>query len=308
MLDANPNYYAGTPTLSRVIQTIVPEPTQRLLLIQRGEVDMVMIPPVKDIEALAEDPNLQVVSVPSTRNWLFEMNTAIPPFDKKEVRQAVSFAIPYTNIVNDVFRGFAQESRSLVGKGMPGSDFSFWKYDTDLQQAAELLEAAGFPNGEGAASITISVRADSEEAERTAVLIQANLREIGLDASIQKLAFAPFNEQEQSKQLQAFIDEWISWVNDPWYHLFWHVRSDSPSNYTNFANDEVDALATEWVLSTDVEGRLEASKRVQEIVIEEAPLAFLAQPNWNVVMRANVRGYAYYNDELNRYAFMSKEA
>jgi peptide/nickel transport system substrate-binding protein len=306
VLKANPDYYGGAPKLALVIQKIVPGATERLLLLKRGEVDMVMVPPVKELDGLKEDPNLQVATFPNPRNYMLEMNNAVAPFDKKEVRQAVAYAVPYKDILDSVFRGYAQPNRSIVGNGMPGSDFSSWNYDTDLQKAAELLAAGGYPNGEGADPITITVRADWEEAERSAILIQANLNEIGLKASVQKLAFAQFNEQEQGKKLQAFIDEWLSWVNDPWYHLSWNVKSDSPSNYTNYKNQRVDELIESWTLSTDKQPRLEASKEVQRLVNEDAPHAYLAGPNWNVVMRKNVKGYVYYNDELNRYAYMSK--
>jgi peptide/nickel transport system substrate-binding protein len=311
VLEAFPDYYGGgavpgKPKLKRVIQKIIPEATQRVLLLKRGEVDMIMVPPVKELDALKEDPNLKVLTFPNPRNYMLEMNTKIPPFDKKEVRQAVCFAVPYESIINDVFHGYAQPNRSIVGNGMPSSEFSYWKYDTDLKKAADLLARAGFPNGDGAPEITITVRADWEEAERSAILIQAQLNQLGLKSSIQKLAFAPFNEQEQGRKLQIWIDEWLSWVNDPWYHMSWNVSSSSPTNYTNYKNPEVDALVDKWTLSTDKEARLEGSRQAQKLVVEDAPHAYLAGPNWNVVVRKNVQGYVYYNDELNRYAYMSK--
>lgn len=308
VLQANPDYYRGKPKLERVIQKIVPEATERVLLIKRGEVDMIMVPPVKELDDLREDPNLEVMTFPNPRNYMLELNNAMPPFDKKEVRQAVAYAVPYKNIIEDVFRGYAQENKSIVGNGMPGSEFSYWKYDTNLDEAARLLDAAGFPGGNGAPQITISIRADWEEAERSAVLIQSNLRQLGLNASIQKLAFAQFNEQEQGRKLQAFIDEWLSWVNDPFYHMSWILKSDSPTNYVSYKNDRVDEIITQWTLSTDVEPRLDAAREAQKLCAEDAPLVFLCGPNWNVVARKNVKGYVYYNDELNRYAYMSKEA
>ncbi len=311
VLEAVPDYYGGGPVpgkpkLKRVIQKIIPEATQRVLLLKRGEVDMIMVPPVKELDSLKEDPNLTVLTFPNPRNYMLEMNTKIAPFDKKEVRQAVCFAVPYETIINDVFHGYAQPNKSIIGNGMPSSDFSFWKYDTDMKKAADLLAQAGFPNGDGAPEITITVRADWEEAERSAIVIQAKLNELGLRSSIQKLAFAPFNEQEQGRKLQIWIDEWLSWVNDPWYHMSWNVTSTSPTNYTNYKNPEVDALVKKWTLSTDKEARLEGSRQAQKLVVEDAPHAYLAQPNWNVVVRKNVEGYVYYNDELNRYAYMSK--
>src|SRR5215211_7330295 len=75
VLEAFDGYYGGgavpaKPKLKKVIQKIVPEATQRVLLLKRGEVDMIMVPPVKELDSLAEDPNLQVLSFPNPRNYM----------------------------------------------------------------------------------------------------------------------------------------------------------------------------------------------------------------------------------------------
>jgi peptide/nickel transport system substrate-binding protein len=306
VLKANPNYYGNKPKLAKVIQKIVPDAAERELLIKRGEVDMIMVPPIQDLNSLKQDSGLQVLTFPNPRNIFLEMNNKMPPFDKKAARQAVSYAVPYDSILKDVYRGYAQVNRSIIGNGMPSSDFSSWHYNTDLKKAADMLAAAGYQGGRGAPPITLTVRADWQEAERAAVLIQANLKQIGLNVSIQKVAFAPFNEQEQGRKLHMWIDEWLSWVNDPWYHMSWNVSSDSPTNYVSYKNADVDALVKKWTLSLDVQGRIDGSKEAQKLVIDDAPHAFLVGANWNVVLRNNVKGYVYYNDELNRYAYMYK--
>src|SRR6266576_2728439 len=303
VLKANPSYYGTKPKLAKVIQKIVPDAAERELLIKSGEVDMIMVPPVQDLNTLKQDSGLQVLTFPNPRNLFLEMNNKMSPFDKKAARQAVSYAVPYDNILKDVFHGYAQANRSIIGNGMPSSDFSTWNYNTDLKKAADMLASAGFANGQGAPPITLTVRADWQEAERAAVLIQANLKQIGLNVSIQKVAFAPFNEQEQGRKLHMWIDEWLSWV-DPWYHMSWNVSSTSPTNYVSYSNPAVDALVSKWTLSLDKEGRIQGSKDAQKLVIADAPHAFLVGPNWNVVLRSNVKGYVYYNDELNRYAYM----
>ncbi len=63
-----------------------------------------------------------------------------------------------------------------------------------------------------------------------------------MNVEIQKLAYAQFNELQQGSKLQIWTDEWLSWVNDPFYHLSWLAQSESPSNYPKFKNDRVDEL------------------------------------------------------------------
>jgi len=279
-----------------------------VLLLKRGDVDMILIPPVKDLDELEKDPNLNVISVPSTQNRMLEMNVKTPPFDKKEVRQAFAYAIPYDTIIKQVWYGRAQPLKSPIATGTPTSDFSFWKYDNNLDKAKELLAQAGFPNGQGLPPIKLTIRIGTEEDERAAVIIQDSLKQIGVNVTIDKMAFAAFNEQEQKRQLQFWIDEWISWVNDPYYHLSWIYTSDSPTVYTNYNNPQVDQLVKKYTLwAGDQKERDDASKQIQQLIVDDVPVIYLAAPNFNIVTRSNVTGYVYYNDELTRFYYMDKQ-
>lgn len=300
-------YYSGRAKLDRVIVKVVPDAAQRVLLLKRGEVDMIMIPPIKDLDDLEKDPNIKVVSVPSTQNRMLEMSNTIAPFDNKLVRQAVAYAIPYDTLLNEVWLGRGQPLKSPIATGTPTSDFSYWKYNTDPEKAKALLAEAGFPNGEGLPQIKLSIRIGTEEDERAAVFIQDALAQIGMKVEIEKLAFAAFQEQEAKRQLQFWIDEWISWVNDPFYHLSWIYSSTSPLVYTNYKNEEVDSLIAKYTLwAGSQEERDNASRRIQELIVDDVPIIYLLAPNFNVAMRSNVSGYVYYNDELNRYYYMDK--
>lgn len=307
VLTARPDYYAGKAKLDKVIIKFVPDAEQRVLLLKTGQVDMIMIPPITDLADLKKDPNIKVISVPSTQNRMLEMNNAIAPFDNKLVRQAVSYAIPYDTLLNKVWMGYAQPLKSPIATGTPTSDFSTWHYDTNLDKAKALLAQAGFPNGQGLPPIKLTVRIGTAEDEKAAVFIQDSLSQIGMKVDIDKVAFATFQEQEAKRQIQFWIDEWISWVNDPYYHLSWIYSSSSPLVYTNYKNPQVDALIAKYTLwAGDPAERDNASKQIQQMIIDDAPIAYLLAPNFNVAMRSNVSGYVYYNDELNRYYFMDK--
>lgn len=307
VLKAVDDYYGGRAKLDKVIVKIVPDAAQRVLLLKRGEVDMIMIPPIKDLDDLEKDPNIRVVSVPTTQNRMVEMNNTIAPFDNKMVRQAVAFAIPYDTLLKEVWLGRAQPLKSPIAIGTPTSDFSFWHYDTDVEKAKQLLADAGFPGGAGLPPIKLTVRIGTEEDERAAVFIQDALTKIGMKVEIEKLAFATFQEQEAKRLLQFWIDEWISWVNDPYYHISWIYSSTSPLVYTNYKNERVDELLTKYTLwGGSQDERDQAMHEIQKLIVEDAPIIYLLAPNFNVAMRSNVSGYVYFNDELNRYYFMDK--
>jgi peptide/nickel transport system substrate-binding protein len=301
VLVAAENYYGDEPAFKRVILKIVADATQRVQLLRAGEVDGATKIPFTEYESLAEDPNVSALSIPSNLVVFVEMNNTIPPFDQKEARQAVAFATPYQDIIDSVYLGQAAEAKSLVPSGMPTSDFSTNQYSYDLERAAELLAEAGYPNGEGLPEIRLTVAADDQQKERIAIILQDSLRQIGMNVTIEKLAYAQFNELQQGSRLQLWTDEWLSWVNDPYYHMSWLALSTSPANYPKFSNARVDEIINEYTLSDDAEARAEASREAQAIIIDESPYVFVCQPNWVIYHTSDIGGYVYYNDELPRY-------
>ena len=308
VLEAWDDYYAGRAEIDRVILKIIPDAAQRILLLMRGEVDIVLNPPIRDLPDLEADPNINVISVPTTNNKMLYMNNAAAPFDNPLVRQAVAHAIPYETLLSEVYGGYARTLRSPIADGTPTSDYSFWNYETDLDKAAELLAEAGFPNGDGLPPIKLSIRAGTEEDERLAIFIQDALSQIGVEAEIEKLAFATFGELEQKRELQVWVNSWISWVNDPYYHFSWIYSSTSPVVYTNYQNERVDELISTYTLwNGDMSEWEAASREIQELIVSDAPIGYLGAPNFNVAIRSNVTGYVYYNDELLRFYYMDKE-
>jgi peptide/nickel transport system substrate-binding protein len=301
VLTASDAYYGEKPAFTTVIMKIVPDATQRVQLLTQGDVDTATKVPIKEYEALKANADIKTVSIPTPLIVMLELNNTIAPFDNKLVRQAVAYATPYQDIIDQIYLGQAAVAKSLVPALMPTSDFSTNVYELNYDKAKALLAEAGFPDGDGLPAIKLTVAADDVQKGRIAILMQDSLKNIGMNIEIEQLAYAQFNELEQGSKLQMWTDEWISWVNDPFYHLSWLAKGGSSNNYPKFANSEVDAIIDQYTLSDDTAGREAGSKRIQEIVIEECPYIFLAQPNWVFYSRQDLDGYVYYNDELPRY-------
>jgi peptide/nickel transport system substrate-binding protein len=307
-LVANELYYGEQPKFTTVILKIVPEPIQRVQLLQKGDVDFATLIPVKELENLQKDPNIKILLIPTDLLNMLEMNSKIAPFDNKLVRQAFAYATPYQVIIDEVYKGQAQPAGSLVPNGMPTSDFSAFVYQTNLDKAKELLAQAGFPDGQGLPDIKLSYRIGNDQWERIAILMQAQLSELGIDITIEPLAYAAYNEAEQGKKLQFWVDEWISWVKDPYYHLTWLAQSESSNNYPSLTNPRVDEIIAQYTIHEEGPERDAASVEAQALITEECNYIYLCQPHWTLVTRSTIDGYVYYNDELPRYYHFFRSA
>ncbi len=303
VLAKNPNYWnADAVQNDRVILQIIPDASSRLAQLQAGAVDIAIEIPTRDIAGLENDPNIKVERYTTRAVGYIGMNNTVAPFDNVQVRQAISYAIPYDVIINNVQNGFGIQLTSPIPNGTPFHTDEFFVYELDLEKARALLTEAGFPDG---FETTFTVPNDNAEAKETAVWVQSSLRDIGIDVTIEELPGAAFTERMQQRSHAFFYaNQWISINNDPFYHLFWLLQADC-CDYTRYQNDRVWELIDEFTLNTDAVAREAAAMEIQEIVLEEAPWVFLFQPDFVLAMRAEVEGFAWYSaDRYVRYHTM----
>ena len=142
----NPGYWGTKPNFDTQIYKVVPEATSREALIKSGQADVIMLPPANDLPALRQDPNLKVILSASDRTVQMVIDTVDPVntnLQKKEVRQALNYAVDKDAIIKNVMFGAAVPltgpmSSSLAGSCNVGSNYNF-----DLNKAKQMLSASG---------------------------------------------------------------------------------------------------------------------------------------------------------------------
>lgn len=300
----NPNYWRGEDFFqnSGVIFDVVESADERTAMVQSGEADVALGIPFNELRDLQADPNLAVHAIPSGRIYHLGMNVNVAPFDDVRVRQAVSMAIPYTAIIENVLYGYAQQPKSPVSIGMEGYTDEYWTYgDGDLDAAQALLEEAGYGDG---FEIDLTVPIEDQTRVDAATYIQIGLADIGITVNVNAVPTAEFSELLFGKELPFFIEQWYSWGNDPFFQLTFNLKCGAFPNYVNYCNEAVDAFIDAGNQSRDPEERADLIRRAQEIIVEDAPWAYLYQPDRVFVTGANVTGIAIFNDLTLRYAYL----
>ncbi len=305
VFEPNPNYWRGPDYFqnSKVIVKVVPSPEDRELLLKKGDIDLALGLPFKDVAALKADPNVTVKAIEYTRLFYLGMNSKLKPFDNVKVRQAISYGIPYQTIIDKVLYGNGQRAYSPIPKGMPTSNKSFWNYETDAKKTAQLLKDAGVSN----LKLDLAVRQSIPWDVDTAVWIQSSLSEAGVNVTINKMTDADFFDKLNKHQLPFFIHDWYSWGNDPAYQLTFLLKCDAFTNYADYCNKRVDELIQKVTWTVDPAERQKLMDEAQKIIVEEAPWAYLHQPNWVVAMNKKFTGFAKLDDLCLRFATMGKK-
>ena len=303
VLEARPGHWRGAPQFERVVFKFVPNEADRVLLLKRKAVDMVVGRPglsPRNVKSLEGEAGLKIVSVPDTTcHWLC-MNSQKAPFNNVKVRQAINYALPIQAILPSVLFGYGSEMKSPVPSLTPGHDATASPYKHDLEKARSLMREAGL--GATPIPIDLAVRVGWQPHEQAAVWIQTELEKIGFKLNIVKETDATFRQLASKGDHQLSIESWQSWINDPFYHLFFNFHSTAKGTNTGFySNPEVDKLIDENMHERDTTKRLAAAKRVQKILIDDAAWGHLWYDNWTRVMRADLMGIEKRWDTFERY-------
>lgn len=304
ILNARADYWKGKVDLDKVLVKVIPEASNRVLLADKGDVDVALVIPPKDLSTLEGNENLDLRSYESVSITYLSMNTEHEALSDQLVRQAINYAMPYDSIVNDVLSGKAKKLDHVVPSAMPGHiDTDEGVYQQDLEKAKELLAEAGCADG---LELDLLVSSGNQDNEDAAILIQDALSKAGVTVNIQKMERPQYLEATNGHNYELAIASYSAFVNDPGYFFGNCLYSKGEYNYGSYKSDRVDAIWEEAEASNDLEKRYQLYEEAQLIVAEDAPWAPLYEKNTIVVMDKNLSRYKYYPDGSMRFAEITK--
>ena len=306
VLEATKNYWRPAPYFERIVCKFVPNESDRLLLLKRKAIDLVAgrsgLSP-RSIKSVRGEAGLKIYSVPDTTCHWLSMNTSQPPFDKPEVRQAVNYAIPIQAIIPNVLFGYGEQMKSPVPSLTPGYDPTLSPYKYDIAKAQALMKQAGL--GVTPVPVDLAVRIGWQPHEEAAVWIQRELQRIGFTVNIVKETDATFRQMASQGKHHLSIETWQSWINDPFYHLYFNFSSKAKTTNTSFySNPALDKVLDDNMFEPDQAKRLAGAKQAQKILIDDAVWGFLWYDNWTRVMRSDLVGIEKRWDTFERFYAM----
>jgi peptide/nickel transport system substrate-binding protein len=293
VMEANENYWAGAPKIKTIVWKVVPESANRVALLRSGEVDIVEGLSPEEVASLENTEGVNAAAVRSSLSLYAVLNNKKEPFSDPRVRQAINYAIPRDDIVEQVYKGAANNWQGVFPSIYPGF-VEGSTYDVNLEKARQLLAQAGHPDG---FSTRIAFSAGDPVQEQVAVLMQTSLREIGIEAQLQKQPPAAHSDLVQSKQ--ADFAFWLDFPiqPDPNYSLRLLYDSESAINYENYDNPEVDQLIDEGNARIEQSERNDVSVQAQEIVSNEAAVGWITEPYYLIGLRDNVENWGWYSTQ-----------
>lgn len=327
-LARNPHYWqAGKPYIEGLRFPAYASNDQANLALIKGDVDLAgnFVPAVERIYS-KKDPAHNHFWSPLVGPMIFlYLNTQKAPFDRPEVRKAISMAINRPMIVEVAMYKYTNVAHP---SGLTDA-FKNWRTDPDPAEAAWLnynpsaakaaLEKAGYKadqdgwlrDAKGETfSIELTVVNGWSDWVRAAQIIATNLQAIGIDAKVKSKDFGAWFEGLQKGSFQAGIS-WSGEGVDP-YPFYRQLMSEdtllpldtpAPANWHRYSNAKATQLLRAFEKTADPEAQKQIMRELQAIFIHEAPaLPLFPAPAWG---EFHTRFFDGFPSADNPYAMLS---
>jgi len=276
VVERNPDYFGGAPSLQRIRFRIVPDALVRALELRKGTGDLELnsLPP-DTVVALARDPHLVVTESPGTAVDYIAFNCDDPILAHRKVRQALAYATNRQALIRYLLRGEARPADSLLPPSHWAYEPNIVHYDFDPARANALLDAAGFPRGPGGIRFHLELKTSTDESTRLlAAALQDQWRRVGVQLDLRSLEFATFYSDITQGSFQLYTLRWYGANLDP--DIFEYVFSSrkmppAGANRGHYRNPQLDVLLHEARVTTDRAKRKEILSRIQQLVAIDEP-------------------------------------
>ncbi len=287
----------GPAYIEKITVKFIPENTTRVTTLETGEVNIAEEIPEQDVQRLRQDPRFTVIeTIKNGTPWFYYVNNARVPTNEKAVRQAIAYAIDREAIATTISFGIPEPAYTILTPNMWSYDSSSKMYEYDPDKAIQLLEEAGWKKGPDGIRVKdgqrLKLLAIQTRDPRMEEMVQAMLREVGIEMEIQMLALPALQATYDSGEFHLSRTWWVQ--NDPDMMRNWLLSANIPPNGTrgnpSRVNDkELDELLIKGSLLPRGPERAEVYSKIQHRVMENAYVIPLIQVMRIVGIRAEVK-------------------
>ena len=267
ILRKNPSYYKpGRPYFDGAEIYSIPDVAARASALMSGRVDYIDRAEAKTLDRLSRVPSVETLVVKGTSHYTAPMNATSAPFNDRNVRLAVKYAIDREEIVRKILAGYG-----VAGNDDPVADGQQYRIDPQPRHVYDVDKAKFYLKQAGLDHLDLTLTASDAAfagAVDTAVLIQDSAAKAGIGVNVERVPSDGY---------------WSSvWMKRPWCLSYWNGRptcdmllsalytSDAPWNESFFKNERFDALSRQARPELDPSKRAEIFAEMQDLIHEDS--------------------------------------
>ncbi len=294
------DYNLGEPKLDNIIFKVTNQDTAQSELL-KGDLDVVPLSSFKqkDIDTY-KNGGITVDEIEGSSYQFMGVNFNNPILKDQKVRQALEYAINRKGIVDSVLDGHGKVVNtvfSLENWANPGDD-GINNYGYDPEKAKSLLKEAGFEQKDGVfykdgkpLEFSLKYSTGNKPREQAAVLMQQNLKDIGINLNIESMEYASLTQQLKDKNFELYLMGWTNDI-DPDIKTSWYSNPVGIfGGYESFSDQNLDKLIDAGRSDFDQNKRKETYKEFAKAFNETVPGILLYSPNTGAAYNQKLKNY-----------------
>lgn len=281
----------GDAWVDRILFRVINNPDAALVALKAGTLDLMSLTPLQHLKQTGT-PGFRArfkkeIAYTPTYSYI-GWNELRPMFRETAVRRALARFIDRDRIIQKVLFGFGEKIDSPVYRFSQEYDTDIKGYEFDPELGRRELDEAGWIDSDGVRDKLVDGKrvrlrfevisnSGNQIRKNVGLIVTDELRRAGVDATFRELDWSILLSRIENFDYDAVILGWQFSPVDPDLYQIWHSSQAVPggSNHVAFKNAEADRILVEYRRTFDKQRRIQLYRRLQEIIHDEAPYAFL---------------------------------
>ena len=267
--EANENYFLGEPKIGTIIFQVISDKNAVALALKKGEIDAMVVDNASAVDF--EGSNVNVFAYPEDRVGYMSFNVSSEKVQDINFRKACMFALnrDELNVAAYLSEDFYVNAYSFLPAAALFATDDVERYDQNLETAKEYLAKCDkVPD-----TLKIAFMTNNPVVETQALVIQQNLKEIGVNVELQATesnALFDKMEDKNNTDYDMFLSGYIMGTDPLNYATLF--KTDSANNYSHMSDDRLDELFAAGADETDIVKReaiyVEAQQRLADLAVQ----------------------------------------
>jgi peptide/nickel transport system substrate-binding protein len=289
-LSRNLSSVLGQAKIDKLVTRIIPDSSSQFLELMADNIDSMGLDPIKYARIIPARPELKqklaLYKELGNSYTYMGFNLKRKPYDDIRVRKAINYAIDKQEIIDGVYLGLGIDIASPYKPGTRWSNPNLKPHPYDPQKAKALLKEAGFADSDGDGVLerdgkpfTFEILTNqNKEREKSAVLIQRRLKEVGIQANVRAIEWASFISRFiKTGDFDVVVLGWGLGL-DPDQFSIWHSSQQAPGqfNFIGYNNPNIDKLLEQGRTELNLDKRQKIYHEFAKVLLEDSPIVYLS--------------------------------
>jgi peptide/nickel transport system substrate-binding protein len=290
--------YRGRPGLDRVIWSVAPDHQTAATKLFGGEADLYSGISPDHVAQVVRNPRLRLVTVTGMSYVFMGFNLRDPKsrqrphaiFGSRELRRALTMAVDRASIVSSAYDTLATVALGPTVRAFPTTDSTLRQIPFDPQRASAILDSLGWVTKAGEEfrkrggkelAFEVLVSASSQPRVNMAVLMQEQLRIVGVRMRIGRIENATLRSRFGSRDFEAVMWDWGYGASPDQVRQTWGggaARSESGLNRGSYESSRFDTYVDSAIAAMNPGDAKRHYTSAYQTIIDDAPAIWLAEP------------------------------